>query len=636
LRSLGATLRTRARGTGSWPAALPWLTLAPAVAVLKWAFSNAAGSTSSAHFAIFWLGIALFAGPVIIRILGPAASARERYALLVALGVFLFIPKYLRDPSMPLFHDELAHWRATETLLATGTAFHPNYIIYVIGEFPGLHALAAALVLLTGLSLWHTATALLAVLHVLALLGIVDLTRTVSGGRTRLAAIAGLIYALNPSYMYFDAQFAYESLSIVLVIWVLAATARFTDPAASATTVRAWFGAGLILAGACIMTHHLATYALVGFLIGATALAAFPRGMAPVRRQRWQLLLAFTTLVLLGALLWAVFAAPDIFAYLAPNLTGGIDQLANLLTHSAHAGTTQAVFSKSPLPLYERAFGALSVPIIAAGSVLGLRVLWRRRPLSNLAVLTPALVVLGLVFFASLPFVFSAAGAESAHRSWGYSFIGLAVLIAPAVDHLLDPATHTVGRGLVAIRTLVAVGFACTLVGMVADGIGASYRFPGPFAWGSATLSLDHEMLTLTRRFRHRFGQQQRVIADYYSSLALAAFGNEHTAEPSRGFPTWELYFDTAFPHHLLREMVGSGWNFVVVDERMSSVTPLQNFYIAPGERAHGAPVVRPSKLALEKFDRVPWAKLVLATQHYHVYRLNLSLLSSTLARSSS
>ena len=105
--------------------------------------------------------------------------------------------------------------------------------------------------------------------------------------------------------MFFDTQFAYESFSLVLFIWTLAAIARFTAPSAERATVGGWFVAGLIFAFACVVTHHLATYALVGVLIGATTLSLFTRGEDSDRRQRWRLLAIFTALLSLASVLWA-------------------------------------------------------------------------------------------------------------------------------------------------------------------------------------------------------------------------------------------------------------------------------------------------------------------------------------------
>src|SRR5947209_17145395 len=39
-------------------------------------------------------------------------------------------------------------------------------------------------------------------------------------------AVAALIYALNPNFVYFDTQYGYETLSIGLIVWALVCLSR--------------------------------------------------------------------------------------------------------------------------------------------------------------------------------------------------------------------------------------------------------------------------------------------------------------------------------------------------------------------------------------------------------------------------
>src|SRR4051812_6712740 len=90
------------------------------VFLLVAAYRSATGETEVETFHLFWLGILAFLLPTTYRLLGFAASRGERIALVAATGAFLFIPKVLRDPHGPLYLDEVAHWRQSENLRATG------------------------------------------------------------------------------------------------------------------------------------------------------------------------------------------------------------------------------------------------------------------------------------------------------------------------------------------------------------------------------------------------------------------------------------------------------------------------------------------------------------------------------------
>lgn len=590
--------------------------------MVVWAYSDAASTRhGTAYFALFWLGIALFLVPAAVRLVGKDTGERERLGLLVLIGLFLFLPKFLRDPSMPLYHDELAHWRQAQDVITTGSISDPNYIISIVRHFPGLETLTAALSLLMHTSVWETAIVLIAVLHVLALIGVAELGRVLTRGDSRAAGVAALIYALNPSYMFFDTQFSYESMSIVLFIWTLVAIAHFADPAElDARNRQAWLFAGALLGAACVITHHLATLILLAFLVVACISTYAFRSdddRLITRRLAW-----FTAFLGVATALWDGLVATDVVSYLEPTFTRGFSQLGAVFSHGKGSRT---LFGKSTLPSYERWLGIAAVPIVGAGALAGLRELWvSRRTLAASPLMVP-LTVLGLTFFASLPLVLSASGAEGAHRSWAYSFVGLSVMIAPVAIRVADGRVPLAPGAMRLLRGGLVAAFITVLIGMVgAGGSSADYRFPGPFIWGSDTRSLDPELLGLAHRFRERFGAGQKVVADRYSALALAAFSEAHTAQGSAGFPIWQLYFDRSVPQRLLQQLRSSHWRFVVVDERMSSVIPLIGIYISSGEREVGDPVVPPSRAALEKFSSVPWARLVMSTAHYRVYELEI------------
>ena len=156
----------------------PWFALACAGLVagavtLSVAYSWAA-THSSGHvqFHLFWLGEFLFLVPAIVRLLNRHASRAERLALLLMIGLFDYLPKLLRDPSGPLFHDELVHWHQAQVIFSTGKVFVPNSIIGIIEFFPGLHLLTVDLRHLTGLTTFQTGTILLALLHIVSLVGV--------------------------------------------------------------------------------------------------------------------------------------------------------------------------------------------------------------------------------------------------------------------------------------------------------------------------------------------------------------------------------------------------------------------------------------------------------------------------------
>ena len=66
---------------------------------------------------------------------------------------------------------------------------------------------------------------LLLLFHVTLVLGIAALAESL-GLSNRTASVVAIIYGLNSSFLYFDTQYAYESMAITLVVWALVAYVR--------------------------------------------------------------------------------------------------------------------------------------------------------------------------------------------------------------------------------------------------------------------------------------------------------------------------------------------------------------------------------------------------------------------------
>jgi len=617
----------------SWPGLpLPsltaWLGLLAGSVCLAYAFSEAATRPGD-HYDVFWLGILAFTLPAGVRLASAGAARGERLSLLIALGLFFFLPKFLRNPDAPLYHDELVHFRQAEAIRETGRLFEANPVIEVVGRFPGLHAPTAMLGELTGLGTFAVGTILLVTLHAVALLGVFVLVERLSGS-ARVAAVAGVIYALNPSYMYFDAQYSYESLAIVLFVWVLVAAVGVAQAGASRGARAGWAALGLVLAGLCVVTHHLTSLGLAGMLVLASLLHLWAARRTSTGRDAALALGAFT-LAVVGMLAgWLVLLAPEVLGYIGPRVTDGVEQLRNMANREE---SSRVLFAKSTLPAYERACSVLAV-LVAAG--LTALALWRSRRDGIGAARAPmraAFVLLALAYFASLPFILSEAGAEGARRSWAFSYLGLAVVIAPAVVWLLDRA----GRAGRAARATVRLGLLAVLVvvlvGNVAASLNETYRFPGPYVYGSDTRSLTPELLAFTSYFERTQGRGQRVVADRYAGTPLAAFAGAETSRASRGFPVYELYFQAGPPSPLLMRLLAtSNWRYLVIDKQMARQLPLLGIYLdrnEPGAQVRTAP---PPAAALEKFERLPWAIKLFESDNFELYRFDFRALPGPLS----
>lgn len=588
--------------------------------------------SDEAEFIWFWAGMCVIEIPLIAVIARRGTSAAVRSGLLLIIGFTSFAPKLLRDPGAPLYHDEYAHWRATYDIVASGRLFEPAQIVPIIGRYPGLHAATAVIVDATGLSVWQAGTVLVLLCHVALLIGIVTLGRAV-GLNSRAATLAAVAYGGNASFLYFDTQFSYESMSITLVVWSLAA---FTQAirARSGPHRGGWCCLTVVLSFGCAITHHLTTIELGAVMLIVSVALSLPRiarsdGWRGTAVTAW-LLTAFPLAVTVG---WITFLAPATVAYLSPYLGTALNQLTQMASGSSSG---RQLFSASLSPWWEHvaAFGVTLVALaFAAGSLLLLR-RWRRSgrlaPGREWALLLGYATV-GLAYFPSTVFIFSPAGAEGSRRSWAISWIGLAVLTALSAAWLGDWASlrsRAVARWT-SLGVLTAMT-ATALVGGTAAGLDASYRFPGPYLYGSDARSDTPELNAMAQWFRARFGPGHRVVTDRYTGLAMASFGLQNTAMPSAGFPVWDLYVakpgQPLGPPFLFAMLTTGHYRYLVVDKRIATEVPLLGIYFE-GNEPHdfvlpsGQPIFG-GRLA--KFNGVLWMSAIFDSDNYAVYRMNL------------
>jgi hypothetical protein len=552
------------------------------------------GGFGTVPFVVFWVGFLIFAAPAALRACAAHTSDAERWVLIALLGLWDFVPKLLRDPTGPLFSDELAHWSQASKGAASGTLDVQSTLIPFIRRFPGLEALVSAIHAVTGLSLWQSGQVVVAIAHVAALVAVMIIAFRISHS-SRAAAIAAVIYAVNPSFMFFDSQFSYESLGIVLFLWTVAAAVTVADEPSAG-----WWGIGALAGLACVATHHLSSYILVAVLLG----------LAVVTRKKMVWTLA--AVVTAGAAAWLAFVAQfETGGYYGPFLTGGVQQLTKIVGGS---GGQRTLFAKSAAPSFEQICGFLAPPLVAAGALASMWYLWRRRGHVTSAVI--AIGVLGVSYFLSLPFIFTTSGNEAARRSWAFSYLGLAILLALVLHEKVR--TKLAGA-------LVAAAVVIMLVGNTSSSVNVQYRFPGPYVYGSDTRSLTAEQIDMTDWFVRTLGPGNHVITDRYTALTLASFGEQEVANPSSGFPAWDLFLSADEPSRtLLQEMKGGAYRYVVIDRRMFSNTPLIGVYFTasePGAFDHATP---PPQGALTRWDHEPWATKVYDSTNYVVFRLDL------------
>ena len=626
--------------------------------------------SNTPEFAWFWLGMFLLELPIVGLIVRRATPRAMRTGLIALYGVFSYAPKLLRNPVSPIYHDEFAHWRATYEILSTGKLFQPNPIISVIARYPGLHATTAALVHAAGLTIWQAATLLLILFRVTLVLGVVALAQSL-GLSNRTSSIVAILYGLNSSFLYFDTQYAYESMALTLVVWTLVAYVRAIRSQMGRGRT-AWGALTVVLSAATVVTHHLSTFTLVlimALLSSAVSVPWLAKGVATKRdrepggglgtwpdgwargsrtqdskpdhggvQDRWARVavtawvLTLVTALMAGA--WWRFVAPSTWSYLSPFIGEGLSEL---MQAASGSGGARQLFGASLSPWWEQK-SAYLVPVFAlavtAGGLLliGTRVRDGRLPRGRRRALLVGFAVLGLVYFPSTIFILAPSGAEGARRSWAFTWIGLCILAGPAVVWLLDWVRRRIRVWVrVSLYSGLLAALAIALVGGTAAGVDASYRFPGPFLYGSDARSVTPELLAVSEWFSTRFGTGNRIVTDRYTGLIFGSVGLQNPASPSVGFPIWNLYLAKPGaliePASLLFDLGNSNFAYLIVDGHMAYDLPETGMYFTPGEPAvmdhpeAGRPVFNGR---LEKFNSLRWMVKIFQSDDYSIYRFNL------------
>ncbi|WP_328460844.1 hypothetical protein OHA21_30910 [Actinoplanes sp. NBC_00393] len=622
-----AARRTGSARRAGIEAAACALTLAAAAAAGSAALVTAyrrAEWGEAGQFAWFWAGMLIFTLPATFWAVRRTSGPRLRLAVLIGYGCFTYLPKLLRNPTGPLYHDEYAHWGQSHDILLDGLLFQQNAIVRVIGDYPGLHATVASLAALTGLTVWHAALLILVLAHVLVVLGVAMLAGQLWPD-PRVGAAAAIIYSLNSSFLFFDTQLGYESLAIGVLIWALVAGLRAVR--AGATGVRTgWVALVLVLAVAITATHHLTALWLTGmFALLALACTVFSirhRALVAGARTAW----ALTCVAAVVVAVWMSAVAPRTGDYLDPYLGRALDQFGGLAGGDSGGRT---LFSQSVAPWWEQK-AAFIAPVCALLFLAGAAVLWWRRrdadPLTRAA--SAAMLLLGALYFPATLLILTPSGAEGARRSWAFSYLGIAVAVAPLIIAFLNRARGRI-RSIMTGAVLLAV-CALMLVGNNAAGMNPSYRFPGPPVFGSDTRAATPEVLAAATWLRQTHGREARLVADRYTGLIFGSYGEQEPTTGSATFPAYDLYLTQPgrpMPPGLLHQLRSWRFEYLIVDRRMATEVPDIKIYFETNEPIphDGRPAFTPAQLT--KFDQLPWLIKIYDGPNVAIYRFDFDSL---------
>lgn len=558
--------------TATW---LPLLLNTAAFGLWIVVLSYSAGRASAPWAMLaFWIGVVVICLPFIIRLVVPSVGRQETIWVLVLLTVALQLMVFLSHPFAMAGYDEFLHWRTADDILRSGHLFNPNSLLLVSPLFPGLEIATTALISLSGLSIATAGTIVVGTAHLAMVLAIFLVFERLSGSH-RMAGLGVVAYMGSSTFVYFETQYAYESLGLPMVAFVIfLLTWRNMAPRRERGI---WAVMTVAAMATTVVSHHLSAIILTGIL-AMWAVVTHYMNRLDKRKTLPQPSLTWTVLVMFALLAaWLLTVARPTFEYLAPAVQAPVVLAEQLLSGESNprnitAGTAQAGVN------YERLVGIGSVALIMLGIAFGLIRWWHEHRYPSLSFLLglaalafPALPVLRLFDFTW----------EIANRLGGYVFLGVG---------------YTMGLGFVLIRLNPIIArirsliVPLVLVVVVAAGIiGGSNpitRLPGPYMPGADERSIDFEATSTAEWMYAALGPNNRIAGDRVQTILMGSYGRQRAVtRPADGVDISGIFLVPSLGTGQLDTIRKANIRYIVVDRRISQALPLNGYYFEKWEQ---------------------------------------------------
>lgn len=596
--SLPATDAVDGTGLGLFPLLALWSSLGLVGIALAY---NAALTNASWATPLFWLCICGLVLPSAVRIISPHASPWERPAIAIMLGMALFFVRVLHNPLSFTDNDELMHVRTALDILHSGHLFVPNPLLPISPRYPGLEIAATAIVRLAGVPLFVAGMIVIGISRLVFLTAIYALFRRISGS-SRHAAVGTVVCMAGSNFVFFESQFAYESmaqalaaLSFLLAVEMVANWRRFLS----------WLPLAFAVSATLAMTHHLTSYFAAGvLLLLSPSYLLFGRDAEKALRM-----LVLGTIAVASCAVWQTAMGNPTGGYLWPALERGFAAIIEVLT----SGVERHLFvsgAGTALPVWQQ------ITVLAATAITGLgllsgffRVMTKPKadPVRPLASDRHPILAWGAVLaFLSIGYPIcvllrlSSGSWEIGNRLGSFLFIAAAYLIAASIDALWQ-GRSTNGAKTVLNGTAVLV----LVMGGMISGYGPLIM-PGPYLVGADSRSVEPHGIGVAEWTGNALGRDHVFAADRVNRLLLAVHGDQRvvTSLYDREDES-PIFFSPEFGSEVKGLIKRLGIEFLLVDRRLTTALPLVGWYyeLEEGEDNHQRPI---DPQVFDKFDKAP------------------------------
>ena len=558
-------------------------------------------ATEGPAMTLYWLGMLVIAVPIFYRLTSREASTAERLTLVCLLGLALFGVKVVRDAPIFTFSDELIHAYNANQISIHDHLFHANPVLKVTPYYPGLEGATSALMKITGLSGYAAGTIVVGTARLTLVAALFFLFLQVSGS-ARTAGLAAAIYAGNFNFLFWGAQFSYESVALPLLLVVMMVLA--VREKAPREALREWVLPLCLGIAAIVVTHHLTSYALVAVL-AALSLTIWLLKRSWQAPNPWPYAIGAAVLVAF----WLVVVASATLGYLSTPLSNAFDAIGNTIGgESPPRGLFQGNTTVGVTPIGARVVALGAIVLMALALPLGLRELWRKQRRSPWAIV---FALASLAFFVSLLLRLAPAAWETGNRASEFFFIGLAFVLASAGIQNWRPGNRPWLGRLAVTAALAAIVIGGAISGWPWD---SQLARPLRIATGDGG-SIVSPPLAMAEWARREIPEGKFAAQTADANLLLDPGGKEVATGPNPDVE--DTLAEPALAPWQLRMLDENDLRYVVSDYREVSADGLRGYYF-PVDNGSSEALFPTS--AVTKFGKVPGAARVYSNGTITVY----------------
>jgi hypothetical protein len=422
---------------------------------------------------------------------------------------------------------------------------------------------------------------------------------------SRIAGVAAALYMANPDYLFFTAEYAYESIALPLSIVVLLAIWR-RDQSSARWVRHAWTTVAVLVTLSVVVTHHLTSYALVASLWGMVILSR--SRMLRARPAPWDLAVIAT----LAVAAWFAVFARDTWVYLAFPVGGAVLGLFNLLTlHQAPRQVFDPASAFGSTPVWQELIVFGSIVLIVIGLPFGLVRLWRTSRHQTIALLLGGAAALYIPIQALR---LAPASWETANRASEFLFLGVAFVLSVA---LLGRKWRSRGSSWVLHTGLPLYVSVIFMAGVVVSWR-PDLRLPRAYNTQVAGRDVPPEGVAVAEFTRQRLGMNNSMPTDESNAMLLAAYGHQAPwLGQSNGIR--RMLGAPSVDSGAVAALTFVGAQYVVLDRRVQSADHLLGVYPLPRSQAPDPrELIDPAAFA--KFDFEPNVNRVADSGNIVVY----------------